>query len=353
MGGYFLLFSDIFLKYILPSSIVVLIIVIAVVYSKKPVINGRWSDYTSNDTKCDVECGLGTFTETRTCNNPEPSNGGLACVGEPSRKIPCIGSKPNCPVDGGWTDWNKITDCGAECGDGTFTELRTCTNPAPSFGGKDCQGDTLRMMGCKKKECAIDGTWTDWDVGTCDPAKPGMMIQTRTCIPPQFGGKECVGDSKRYTVDGECTIDGGWSEWNNTVCSAECGGGNIMQERLCNNPVPQGGGAVCVGQSQRQSNIKCNDQSCPLTRTECNAITNGPYAKECLLTWFNDVNCTNDSYVHNYPTKYDGIKGWWHSQKPQVVKQDMRNWSMNPLWGNRYKNLCMPKNFTPNLNTQV
>lgn len=43
-----------------------------------------------------------------------------------------VGSVPT-PVDGGWSDWSA-------CANGIQT--RTCTNPAPSNGGKDCVGPT-------------------------------------------------------------------------------------------------------------------------------------------------------------------------------------------------------------------
>ena len=30
---------------------------------------------------------------------------------------------------------------------------RSCTNPAPAFGGADCEGDSLRSRSCNEKEC--------------------------------------------------------------------------------------------------------------------------------------------------------------------------------------------------------
>ena len=48
-------------------------------------------------------------------------------------------------VDGGWSDGA----CSKTCGDGFQT--RTCTNPAPSNGGKDCVGDATKA--CNVAAC--------------------------------------------------------------------------------------------------------------------------------------------------------------------------------------------------------
>jgi len=54
-------------------------------------------------------------------------------------------------------------------------------------------------------------------------------------------------------------IPGGWGAW--TACPL-CGSGNI-QTRLCNNPLPSGGGQSCIGQRQRDCvNIPCQPVDC-------------------------------------------------------------------------------------------
>ena len=54
-------------------------------------------------------------------------------------------------VDGGWSDWGA---CSADCGGGTQT--RTCTNPAPANGGADCQGSA--QQSCNTQACASGGS---------------------------------------------------------------------------------------------------------------------------------------------------------------------------------------------------
>lgn len=48
------------------------------------------------------------------------------------------------PVDGGWTDFTAWTSCQ----DGKQTRSRTCTNPSPAAGGKDCVGAPVETQAC-------------------------------------------------------------------------------------------------------------------------------------------------------------------------------------------------------------
>ena len=63
-------------------------------------------------------------------------------------------------VDGGWTvykPWSLWSDCSVSCGDGTQSRSRrrTCTNPAPMYGGKQCTGDTTysELTSCNNNPC--------------------------------------------------------------------------------------------------------------------------------------------------------------------------------------------------------
>lgn len=53
-------------------------------------------------------------------------------------------------VDGGWTDWS---DCSETCGGGTQT--RSCTNPKPANGGAQCKGADSRA--CNTDPCPPPG----------------------------------------------------------------------------------------------------------------------------------------------------------------------------------------------------
>ena len=52
------------------------------------------------------------------------------------------------PVNGGWSAWSA---CSATCGGGTQT--RTCTNPAPANGGSNCSGSSSQA--CNTQACEV------------------------------------------------------------------------------------------------------------------------------------------------------------------------------------------------------
>ena len=42
-----------------------------------------------------------------------------------------------------------------ECGGGIQERARTCTNPPPSNGGKDCVGDNIEERECNTVRCEV------------------------------------------------------------------------------------------------------------------------------------------------------------------------------------------------------
>ena len=59
-------------------------------------------------------------------------------------------------------------------------------------------------------------------------------------------------------------VDGGWDDWTKwATCSVTCGGGSQNRSRTCTNPVPQYGGADCVGFAGDIQD--CNTHNCPST----------------------------------------------------------------------------------------
>ena len=233
---------------------------------KCPVaVDGGWSDF-GPWSECSADCEGGTQTRTRTCTNPAPANGGADCVGDATETQDC--NTHRCPVNGGWSDFGPWSECSANCGGGTKTRTRTCTNPAPANGGADCVGDATETQDCNTHKCPVDGGWSDFgDWSTCSAdCEGGTQTRTRTCTnpAPANGGADCVGDAtetQECNTHG-CPVDGGWSEFGDwSECSSDCGGGTQKRSRTCTNPAPENGGIYCDGSDHETQD--CNTWACP------------------------------------------------------------------------------------------
>ena len=58
-------------------------------------------------------------------------------------------------IDGNYTEWSPWEPCSRTCDVGTTSRMRNCTNPAPSFGGKNCSrlGDDTEVKPCQVVPC--------------------------------------------------------------------------------------------------------------------------------------------------------------------------------------------------------
>ncbi|KAJ8674560.1 hypothetical protein QAD02_005822 [Eretmocerus hayati] len=114
-------------------------------------VNGGWSQW-SAWSDCNSRCAKGGQKRTRTCTNPAPMNGGQPCLGPAVQKNDC---NTNCQpaVDGGWSKWSAWSTCGSDC---THSRRRTCDEPAPSQGGRACQGKDIAVANCTGGMCNVD-----------------------------------------------------------------------------------------------------------------------------------------------------------------------------------------------------
>lgn len=60
-------------------------------------------------------------------------------------------------VDGNWGAWT-FGPCSVTCGYGSRTKTRSCDNPAPAHGGKDCSGKDSDTESCLDQYCVANGT---------------------------------------------------------------------------------------------------------------------------------------------------------------------------------------------------
>ncbi|XP_078656418.1 receptor-type tyrosine-protein phosphatase epsilon-like [Branchiostoma floridae x Branchiostoma belcheri] len=61
------------------------------------------------------------------------------------------------PVDGGWSPWTDWPPCSVSCGNGTRTRTRTCDNPSPAYGGRDCEGAASETQTCPDQPACPTG----------------------------------------------------------------------------------------------------------------------------------------------------------------------------------------------------
>ncbi|XP_018496375.1 netrin receptor UNC5C [Galendromus occidentalis] len=84
-------------------------------------------------------------------------------------------------ANGSWSPWGAWSECSSKCGRGHRSRTRSCTNPPPRNGGKDCYGNYIEKSECvsSRRDCAaskekgIEDTadiWTPWSAWSeCGP----------------------------------------------------------------------------------------------------------------------------------------------------------------------------------------
>ncbi|XP_044004864.1 semaphorin-5A isoform X2 [Aphidius gifuensis] len=168
--------------------------------------------------------------QTRVCNNPPPENGGSTCTG-PKIKV------SNCTIHGDWSQWSSWSGCSQTCGFAMKTRSRTCTNPAPAYGGRVCVGhdhDEIICIGLPPcpltKQLSASSTTTTTTTTT-------TSIQT----------------SGRWSS---------WGPWNS--CSRPCNGGIRLRERTCDKSSSYSNDNDCPGCNFQIEH--CNTQPCSESR---------------------------------------------------------------------------------------
>ncbi|XP_035688793.1 SCO-spondin-like [Branchiostoma floridae] len=228
-------------------------------------VNGGWSNW-GPWSGCD--CGLGTQTRNRTCTNPAPADGGADCAGPAQETQPC-NTGVSCPVDGVWSNWGPWSGCSVTCGTGTRSRDRICTNPAPANGGADCDGPGREIQQCNAVPCPVNGGWSNWGPWSGCDCGLGTQTRNRTCTnpAPADGGADCAGQSQQTqpcNTGVSCPVDGEWSNWSPwSDCCETCGVGTQSRNRSCTNPAPANGGADCAGPDHETQ--QCNTGTpCPV-----------------------------------------------------------------------------------------
>jgi len=230
----------------------------AVASSAEPV-EGSWTLF-SRHGLCTVKCGGGVQKYRRICK----SNTGN-CRGRSEIEIPC--NTKLCDSEalhGGWTRFTAIGECSAVCGGGRLEFRRTCSNPPPSKGGKQCKGRDAVSVACNTQPCEVHGSWGEW-----------------------------------------------------SACSAECGGG--QRTRACDNPAPDNGGNNCDGAAEEE----CNTQECIEILQGSLAFASGPASQ---FTWSFTADEDDDDWMTDEEDEEIARMGGWTEERPSNDGRDMSNY---------------------------
>jgi len=112
--------------------------------------HGGWAEW-QEVSPCTVACGGGIKYLSRECNSPAPANGGDYCDGL-STDTPSCNLDP-CPIHGGWGSFYAVSGCSVNCGGGTMSMRRDCNNPTPAHGGNQCSGSATTINSCNSHGC--------------------------------------------------------------------------------------------------------------------------------------------------------------------------------------------------------
>ncbi|XP_068752195.1 uncharacterized protein [Montipora capricornis] len=170
-------------------------------------VDGNYSNW-STFGMCSKTCGGGEKIRTRKCDNPAPVGEGRNCsgLGPPIDARPC--NNETCPISGGYSIWSQFSPCTKSCGSGTQYRKRNCTNPPPGVGGQNCSrlGPPKETVYCNNEYCPIDGGYGEWSPYTiCSrTCGVGQRARSRSCVnpSPQYGGKNCsqIGNAREIDV---------------------------------------------------------------------------------------------------------------------------------------------------------
>ncbi|XP_026563705.1 semaphorin-5B [Pseudonaja textilis] len=162
---------------------------------------------------------------------------------------------------GTWSPWQPCEHSDGDSTGSCMCRSRSCNNPQPRCGGRDCEGARIEIANCSR-----NGAWTPWSSwAPCSTSCGiGFQVRQRSCSnpAPRYGGRVCVGQSREERFCNEnspCPLPIFWSSWGPwNKCSANCGGGMHSRQRSCEN------GNSCPGCAVEYKT--CSPEACPEVR---------------------------------------------------------------------------------------
>ncbi|KAJ6656117.1 hypothetical protein lerEdw1_004168 [Lerista edwardsae] len=158
-----------------------------------------------------------------------------------------------------------------------------------------------------------NATFCDQVDNVCQTLWCSVKGSCRSKLDAAADGTRC-GENK-WCFSGECitvgkspeAVNGGWSLWSSwSYCTRTCGAGIQTAERQCSNPEPQFGGKYCTGERKRYR--MCNVKLCPRARPnfrqmQCSEFDTVAYKNE-FYQWVPIYNTANPCELHCRPMNY-------------------------------------------------
>ncbi|XP_047933428.2 adhesion G protein-coupled receptor B3 isoform X5 [Anser cygnoides] len=176
--------------------------------------------------------------------------------------------RPPKEVHGVWEEWSPWSLCSFTCGRGQRTRTRSCI--PPQYGGRSCDGPETQHKPCNIALCPVDGQWQEWSPWSqCSvTCSNGTQQRSRQCTAAAHGGSECRGPwaESRECYNPECTANGQWNQWGHwSGCSKSCDGGWERRIRICQGAAVTGQQCEGTGEEVR----RCSEQRCPAPYEIC------------------------------------------------------------------------------------
>nr|XP_015218394.1 PREDICTED: adhesion G protein-coupled receptor B3 isoform X3 [Lepisosteus oculatus] len=176
--------------------------------------------------------------------------------------------RPSKEVHGVWEEWSPWSLCSFTCGRGQRTRTRSCI--PPQYGGRACDGPETQTKLCNIALCPVDGQWQEWSQWTeCSvTCSNGTQQRSRQCSAAAHGGSECRGHwaESRECANPDCTANGQWNPWGHwSGCSKSCDGGWQRRSRVCQGAAITGQQCEGTGEEVR----RCSEQRCPAPYEIC------------------------------------------------------------------------------------
>ncbi|XP_062584963.1 thrombospondin-2-like [Saccostrea cucullata] len=140
--------------------------------------------------------GICQESRTRSCNNPEPKYGGKNCSDEATETYNCT----TCPVNGQWSTWSSWGNCVYSMRLCQKSRSRSCNNPEPKYGGNNCTGEGTENTNCTScaEPCVSDCTSKpDGDYQSCTKCEKFAQCQNGTLVEKDCPGGLFWDDSKK------------------------------------------------------------------------------------------------------------------------------------------------------------